>query len=202
MRERLGDMDALPSAADNKLEIARAMQAKMEAFRREVAENSVRQEAEAVRTREALKRRQQGERNAFEEAAKLRRESEHRERESRLRTGLLGLWDRIRGERRRILERNAREAAAAQRRDKSERDRLVAAQLAQRRELIRERRQDRDANRAVVGYLTEDARVFDRMAAEAESERKARLDALRERPRPEDRPRRRSRHRGGPALER
>jgi hypothetical protein len=202
VRDRLGNIDALPSVAETKSQIARAMQAKMETFRREVAESEVREEAEAIRRREALKTRQQAERRALLEAARLRRESEERERQGRLRTGLLGLWDRIRGERKRVLERNAREADAAQRRDDKDRDRLTAAQLAQRREVMSERSQQRESNKAVVRCLREDAEVFQRMAADAESERNARLEALKDRRPPKDRPRRRGRQRGGPALER
>lgn len=202
VRDRLGNIDALPSVAETKSQIARAMQAKMETFRREVAESEVREEAEAIRRREALKTRQQAERRALLEAARLRRESEERERQGRLRTGLLGLWDRIRGERKRALERNAREADAAQRRDDKDRDRLTAAQLAQRREVMSERSQQRESNKAVVRYLREDSEVFQRMAADAESERNARLEALKDRRPPKDRPRRRGRQRGGPALER
>ena len=202
VRDRLGDLDALPSVAETKSQIARAMQAKMETFRREVAESEVREEAEAIRRREALKTRQQAERRALLEAARLRRESEERERQGRLRTGLLGLWDRIRGERKRVLERNAREADAAQRRDDKDRDRLTAAQLAQRREVMSERSQQCESNKAVVRYLREDSGVFRRMSADAESERNARLEALKDPRPPKDRPRRRGRQRGGPALER
>lgn len=202
VRDRLGNIDALPSVAETKSQIARAMQAKMETFRREVAESEVREEAEAIRRREALKTRQQAERRALLEAARLRRESEERERQGRLRTGLLGLWDRIRGERKRVLERNAREADAAQRRDNKDRDRLTAAQLAQRREVMSERSQQRESNKAVVRCLRADSEVFQRMAADAESERNARLEALKDRRPPKDRPRRRGRQRGGPALER
>ena len=174
VRERLGDMEALPSVADTKIEIALAMQAKMAEFRSEIAQKEDQESEEAARRREALKARQQGERAALQEAAHLRQKSEEREREARLRTGLLGFWDRIRGERRRILERNARETAAAQVRDTAERERLTAAQLAQRREGTRERAQQREENKAVTRELTEDAKVFQQMETDADSERVAR----------------------------
>ena len=52
LRERLGDIEALPSVAEAKIEIARVMQAKMEAFQREVAEKEEREKQEAARKRE------------------------------------------------------------------------------------------------------------------------------------------------------
>lgn len=41
--KRIGDLEALPSVADSKIEIARAMRAKMEEFQREVAEREERE---------------------------------------------------------------------------------------------------------------------------------------------------------------
>ncbi len=204
VRERLGDLDALPSVADTKIEIARAMREKMEAFQREVAEKEARKREEAEAKRAALKDRQEAERGAFREAARLRRDAEEQERRNRLRGWLAGLWDRIRGERKRTQDRNAQEAEAARRRDKAERDKLIANQLSQRRDVVKERAQQRDSNRAVARDLTEDAKVFRNMETEAEAERSARREAFKERRRSEkdlgDRPRRRSRQRDGPDL--
>ena len=202
VRERLGDMDALPSIADAKIELSRAMQTKMVNFQREVAEREEREKQEAARKREALKARQNAERDAFQQAAKLRQQSEQQEREGRLRKGLLGLWDHIRGERKRTLERNAQEVTKAQQRDKKERDQLTAVQLAQRREVVKERAQQRETNKGVTRGLTEDAKVFQRMEADADAERAARKEAFKERRRTSDRPRRRGRSRDGPTMER
>ena len=202
VRERLGDMDALPFVADTKRDIANSMQAKMEEFQREVQAKEEREGKEAETKRNTLKERQKGQREAFQEAAKLRQEAEERERLSRLRGGLMGLWDRLRGERKRTLERNAREADAARQRDKTERESLTASQLAQRRDLVKDRVQARETNKAVTRELTEDAKVFRNMEAEADAARDARREAFKERRRIEDRPRRRSRSREGPKLDR
>jgi hypothetical protein len=202
VRERLGDMEALPSVADAKVEIARAMQTKMQEFQREVAEREEREKAEAAQKRQALKARQLAERQAQQEALRLRQAIEERERNSRLRGGLMGLWDRIRGERKRALERNALEAEASKTRDKTERDGLTAAQLAQRREVVTQRAEQHKANRAVTRDLTEDAKVFQRMEQDADAERAERREAFKKRRRTEDRPRRRGRSRDGPTFDR
>ena len=200
VRERLGDMNALPSVADAKIELARAMQAKMADFQREVAEREEHEREEATRKREALKTRQRAVREASREAARLRQQAEEQDRVKRLRGGLLGLWDRIRGERKRTLERNTQEAETARQRDKTERDRLAAAQLTQRRAVVKERVQERETNKRVTRDLTDDAKVFRRMESDAETERTARKEAFKERRRTADRPRRRGRSRDGPEM--
>lgn len=202
VRERLGDTEALPSVADAKVEIARAMQAKMQDFQREVAEREGREKADAAQKRQTLKARQLAERQAQQEALRLRQAIEERERNSRLRGGLMGLWDRLRGERKRALERNALESEASKTRDKTEREQLTAAQLAQRREVVARRVEQREANRAVTRDLTEDAKVFQRMEQDADAERAERREAFKERRRTENRPRRRGRSRDGPTFDR
>jgi len=199
VREKLGDDAALPSVADAKQEIARAMRAKMEEFQRQVAEKEGREQAEASRKRQELKTRQQAERVALQQATRLRQQSEERERQRRLRTGLRGLWDRLRGERKRTLLRNAQEAEAGKTRDKVERDRLIAAQLAQRRETVDQRQHDREDNAAIIRSLREDATVFRQMETDVQVERQTMTrEEFREK---RSRPRRPNRSRG-PTLER
>jgi len=176
------------------------MQAKMEEFQREVREREEREAAEAARQREALKVRQKAEREALREAARLRQQAEEKERQARLRTGLLGFWDKLRGQRKRNIELNAQETAEARQRDKAEQQLLTAAQLGQRREVVKERVQQREDNTATARDLTEDAKVFRNMETDAEAERGARRKAFKERRRTEDRPRRRGRQRDGPGL--
>ncbi len=202
VRERLGDETALPSVADTKREIARVMQARMEEFQREVATKEERERKDAEAKRATLKERQRAQREAFQQAAKRRQSAEEQERQARLRGGLLGIWDRLRGERKRTLERNAKEEAASRERDKTEQTTLTAVQLVQRREVVKERTRQREENKAVTRDLTEDAKVFQNMEREAETERNARREAFKERRRTEDRPRRRSRSRDGPVPER
>jgi len=201
VRERLGDMEALPSVTDTKREIARAMQDKMEDFKREISEKENIEHRNAKTRRTALKEQQKGQREAFQEAARSRREVEERVHQSRLRDGILGLWDRIRGERKRALERNAAETVMTLERDKAQRDTLTAVQLVQRRELVNERAKQREINKAVTGDLTEDAKVFQNMESSADAERTSRKEAFKEKRRSQNRPRRRSRSRDGPTYD-
>lgn len=200
VRERLGDETALPSAADTKREIAKAMQDKMEEFQREVADKEEREKAEAQRKREFLRTRQEQERSALRTRQSTRQQTEDQERQARLRRGLLGFWDRLTGERKRAMELNAQELKAAWQRDKAERENLTVTQIANRRDIVKERVDLREKNKAVTRSLTDDAKVFQKMETDAETERAARREAFKERRRTEDRPRRRSRSRDGPEI--
>jgi hypothetical protein len=140
VRERIGDIEALSSVADTKIEIARAMRAKMEAFQREIVEKEDRERKDAEARRDAIKARQEAPRDALQEAARLRQQAEDRERQKRIRRGLPGLWDRLTG------ERNTQETETAQKWDKAERDMLTAAQLSQRREVVKERMQEQGSH--------------------------------------------------------
>ncbi|MBP5856697.1 relaxase [Marivibrio halodurans] len=202
VRQRLGDETALPTVADTKREIATAMQAKMEEFQREVAEKEARERKEAEGKRAALRERQEKQRRAQQEATQRRQQAEEKKRQARLRSGVLGLWDRLTGERKRTLERNAQEAEIARQRDRSQQDSLTTKQLAQRREVVKERATERESNKAVTRDLTEDAKVFKEMETQSDQEREARREAFKEKRRSQERPRRRSRSRDGPSLDR
>lgn len=78
---------------------------------------------------------QRRERLRFDATLKHRQQKEAKERASRLRTGVLGLWDRVRGEYKKIEVRNAREARQATIRDRQQRHTLLASQHAERRKL-------------------------------------------------------------------
>ncbi len=82
------------------------------------------------------------------------------------------------------------------------RGRLTAAQLAQRRAVVKERTQQREENKTVTRSLTEDAKVFQDMEADADSERDARREAFKEQRRAQAKERPRRRSRDGPELDR
>jgi hypothetical protein len=105
-------------------------------------------------------------------------------RAGRLRTGIMGLWDRLSGKRGKVSEVNAREAAAAKVRNRAERHAVVETQMQERGELqgrvmqMRERhRRDRQHHRAelaVMLSMSNDAtrQTFTDHAQEIEDRRK------------------------------
>ncbi|WPZ34535.1 relaxase [Thalassobaculum sp. OXR-137] len=172
VRERLGDTDTLPSVDEAKAEIARAMQAKMEEFQRQVREREERERAEAERQRQELDEKQRRQLAEQAEAEKLRTEQEELERQDRFRKGLLGLWDKLRGEHRRIAERNQHDARQAQARDTEERDRLVAQQQAEQQKLDAERSAQHAFTEATERELDQDAERYRRMKEDSAAARR------------------------------
>ena len=174
VRERLGEANALLPVAEVKGQIAADMSAKMDGFRRELGEQERQLEADFQRRRADLVRRQRSERRALRERIEKRKIAESVERQSRFRSGLGGLWDRLRGQHKRIREQNELEAASAAIRDRSEWDKLVFSQIRDRRTLSIFRlnvRRDHDHERREIEA---DVGAFNDMG------RKAAEDAARE----------------------
>jgi len=160
IRTRIGDPETLPSVEDAKTAWASDLLKKAQDWQRELD-----QRREAERKAFAVKRaelvtRQRVERTAQDTAMKARQIAEARERQERFRSGLKGLWDRLRGEHRRIKELNLREADAAALRDKTERDRLVFAQIKQRRDIVKTQVQERERYKDASKELKADREQF------------------------------------------
>ncbi|MCG8695283.1 MAG: relaxase/mobilization nuclease domain-containing protein [Minwuiales bacterium] len=158
VRERLGDENALPSVGEVTAQYAGDMAQAMQRHKADLQRAGHVRLAELKEDRERLVERQRAERDAFLKAQRERQEQEAVARQARFKKGLGGLWDRLRGEHRRIREHNEREAETAALRDSNEKDNLIFAQLAQRRTLKQrvltfkerytEQRRELDADRA------------------------------------------------------
>jgi hypothetical protein len=77
-----------------------------------------------------MKERHQQQRREVDRKQADRWKQESQGRAARLRTGVMGLWDRLSGKRGRVSEQNAREIAANKTRDRAERHAVVEAQMA------------------------------------------------------------------------
>lgn len=135
VRERLGNEAELPSVAETKAQIATEMVSVLEGLSQEQKAQEAARSAVFERQRASLVERHRAERSAFRDALQQRIEAEARQRKARFRSGLAGLWDRLRGEHRRIRQLNEREAEEARKRDIAEKDALVFRQLGERRRL-------------------------------------------------------------------
>ena len=99
---------------------------------------------------------QRQERQRLDEGHRVRATAEAKERNARLRSGVMGLWDRLTGKYGKVRTQNEAEAAACVRRDRAERHGLVTGQLAQRRDLQRDIRAVRDHLASQVQELHRD----------------------------------------------
>ncbi len=173
VRERLGDENALPSVGEVTAQYAGEMAAAMQRHKAELQRAGHVELAELKEDKERLVMRQRTEREAFLKAQRERQEQEAVERQARFKKGLGGLWDRLRGEHKRIREHNEREAEVAALRDSDEKDNLIFAQLAQRRML-------KQRVLAFKDHYTEQRRELDTDRARFETMRRTALEHKRD----------------------
>ncbi len=165
-RDRLGDEQALPSVTEVKEQIANEMLSAMARLKDELTLQSQRQSREFEKRRQALVQRQREARQKLKEKQDKRCIAESRTRQARFRPGLKGLWDRLRGEHRRIQRLNEQEAGVALVRDHEELDRLIFRQLEARRQLKRPYIELIQETMAQKRGLEEDTKAYQKMRDE------------------------------------
>jgi hypothetical protein len=135
IRERLGDPKDLPDVETAKARIAQEMQPTLDRLNRELSQRREKLNAIYEKRKANLVERQRVERKAFFDTLESRRIAESKDRQQRFRKGVKGLWDRLRGEHKRIQQRNEKEAIEAYLRDRTAKDKLILSQLEQRQKL-------------------------------------------------------------------
>lgn len=133
VRERLGDEETLPSLNEAREVMAREMSAMLTRLSDEQYEKVAALKAEHNSRKQVVVDQQRRDRAALLQKLQERKMREQAARQARFRSGLAGIWDRLRGEHKRLAESNRLKAVAAQERDKAERDGLVFRQLSERR---------------------------------------------------------------------
>ncbi|MEN2711556.1 relaxase/mobilization nuclease domain-containing protein [Sphingomonas sp. NPDC092331] len=153
---RLGSPEQARSVAETREHIARVIAPKLEGFIREagLARDKALEPLNAQRL--VMRDGQRQERQRLDEGHRVRATAEAKERNARLRSGVMGLWDRLTGKYGKVRTQNEAEAAACVRRDRAERHGLVTGQLAQRRDLQRDIRAVRDHLASQVQELHRD----------------------------------------------
>lgn len=133
VREKLDDEKGLPSVTDAKHSIANNMLPTLLRFKEDIRAKEQHQKNTLLSERERLITTQRAERQAFLDKKTEQQRQDALKRQTRFRQGFKGIWDRIRGEHRRIQQQNELEVRQAQERDQGAKDQLIANQLAQRR---------------------------------------------------------------------
>jgi len=165
VRDRFGSEDDLPSLNQARDTMAQEMGAMLSRLRDEQYEQFAALKAQRAQAKQDLVDRQRRERAAAMEQFRERQRREQAMRQARFRSGLAGLWDRMRGEHKRLVERNRSEAILAAKRDQEKRDALVFRQLQQRRALsahsqerlehLRERTRELDRDKGDIAQVGE-----------------------------------------------
>ena len=166
VRSRLGSEDNLLSVDEAKIHIADAMRKKLGSFEKELSVQRTSREVEQKQRQTRLINKQRDERHSLRTKQSERQNDEARRREARYSKGLRGLWDRLRGEHRRIRIRNEWEVALADMRDRSERSVLLRSQAQERLQLSLQYQASKEEERALQGHLKEEAKSYEAMIAE------------------------------------
>ncbi|MER3352346.1 MAG: relaxase/mobilization nuclease domain-containing protein [Hoeflea sp. D1-CHI-28] len=144
VKDRLPDVDKLPSVQERREEIAKRMSAQLQKYALEINKAYHRKHPSIEFKRTQIVERHRDERKALDEVQRLRWEKETAARAARLPKGMGGLWSRITGKYSRIRTQNELDAWQCYCRDQAERDGLVSRQLDERQQLQRAVKQVRD----------------------------------------------------------
>jgi len=192
VRERVGSPAQLPSVDEAKAEIAAEMTPAMQRLEAERRVQAKARRDELEKARQALVKRQGHERKTLAERHTQRAAKELALRQARYRSGLIGVWDTLRGQTSRIRQENEQDAWQSLMRDRAEKDALIFRHLEERRDLRKTLDREHAANRKMKSELRDQAADYD--AAQVENQRKAMRAFLREQLR--------DRSRDGPDFER
>ncbi|MEL7467831.1 MAG: relaxase [Pseudomonadota bacterium] len=168
VRTKLGDPKALRSVAETKAHIAATMQPALSRWEEELAARRKKEEERRDAERRAMALRQREERAKMRARQEIRAQAEAKARQARYRTGLRGLWDRMRGEHRRIRDENDSAAWEALQRDRRQRDDLIFGHLEERRALKHQHREERAVEVRDSNEIAADRARFDDMRTPTE----------------------------------
>jgi hypothetical protein len=125
----------LPSVDETKSRIAHDILPRIKSYMAEARQNAVRELGPLEQKRQYMHAKHLSERLTMDAGQKARGEAENRQRAERLRKGLAGVWDRLRGEYSKRRKQNEMEAFMALQRDREQRHAMIQAQLNERQQL-------------------------------------------------------------------
>lgn len=164
LKERLGDHEKLPSVQETKANIDRALKRRTDEFIRKSNQYYKRKLAPLLRRKTHMQARHSTMREALYQKQEERNQSETRERQDRLHTGVRGLWQRLTGKHKAIVRQNEVEANQSYNRDQIEQDKLTQQQLNERQPLQQSIRQIEKQHKQDIAQIKES--VYSPKAAE------------------------------------
>lgn len=154
---KLGPPQNLASVADTRMRIAGDISPRLKSYMQQARGEARKELAPLEVQRQSMAAKHQAERQMLDAGQRAREEQEVRERNERLRQGLAGLWDRLRGEYTQRRKQNEMEALFALQRDREQRHALVQSQLRERAALQRHIRETRARHAERLRTLHKDA---------------------------------------------
>lgn len=135
LKSRLGDYRDLPNVSEAQSTLVSDLDVMFSRLQQNIDKRTKDAAKRFAARHKVLIQRQRRERSALSKLQTSRMEASNRIRADRFRHGLGGLWDRLRGEHKRIQTQNQNEAFVQQQQYQAERDSLIFEHLRQRQRL-------------------------------------------------------------------
>lgn len=162
LKSRLGDFHDLPKISEAQSTLVNDLDVMFSRLQQNIDRRTKDAAKRFAARHKTLIQRQRRERSAISKLQESRMEASNRIRADRFRHGLAGLWDRLRGEHKRIQIQNQNEAFVQEQHDQTERDTLIFEHLRQRQRLEL--------------FKLRHAQVSDRMSQDLVHERRSSID--------------------------
>ncbi|WP_175481649.1 hypothetical protein [Palleronia pelagia] len=160
VREKLGDPNDLRSVDEAKGHISATMQPAVSRWQEELKAREQKLREAQEQQRQKLIEKQRAERQRLKKKLEERQTREARQRQARFRTGLQGLWDRMRGEHSKIRRENEASAWEAHLRDQQHSDDMIFRQMDERKSLKREQVREMSSIKDQAHDLAKDLERF------------------------------------------
>ncbi|EAQ46907.1 hypothetical protein MED193_16979 [Roseobacter sp. MED193] len=135
VKARFGDPGSLPSVLETRAELNRKITQQMRGYIEEIKSNQAQAREPLSSEHRVLKAEHRRERQKLKEGQAKRWQEETKARSAKLNKGLRGLFDRLTGAAKLTRSKNERESYRCAKRDQAQRDRLVIAQMKERKKL-------------------------------------------------------------------
>lgn len=135
LKERLGELDKLPSVDEAKTEIAKRMTDVLKTYVEEIKQQSQQKFQPLRRAATAMRNNHRLERERLKKEQEERWKQEEQKRMERVPRGFKGIWHRITGTHQKVRARNERETERCITRDRDEKQALITRQLQERQTL-------------------------------------------------------------------
>lgn len=158
--ERIGDMDGLPSVDETKVQIQRELSGTVDRLHSEVEARAKAAQERFEFRRKALVDKQKRERSALQTRQAEIWLAANKARQARFRSGISAVWDRLRGEHKRIRKQNEREAYMQAKADRAARDALVWRHLQERQRIEIFKLRHKERAQSIRRVLEQDRRTY------------------------------------------
>ncbi|MEM9878671.1 MAG: relaxase/mobilization nuclease domain-containing protein [Pseudomonadota bacterium] len=172
VKARLGDPKELPTLDDMRGQVANDMLSTMQRFQKQLDAKDQQRRERFEGIKDNLVQKQRLQRAKMQESHEQRQISELKERQSRFRSGLGGVWDKLRGEHQRIQKQNELEALQSLHRDRAEQHRMILSHLDQRRRLDKMQVTDQLKRDELQAEIAQDKQAFQAKVPEPERDKK------------------------------